>query len=262
MHKSALAGLSIFTFIAVISSTTSVKALEISQSNDKKLSVSQPLVIATLDSSTIKTPEPKAETTEVKYAVLKNDSLSTVAKKYETTWKRIFDKNETVKHPDIITVGQELIIPTHDEALTERTLPVQTPTLAQTAKPEVTKPATSAVNSVAKSAVTTRPVSTSTGSSAGNLYTPGYCTWYVKNRRPDLPNNLGNADTWVSRAASQGIATGSVPRAGAVGQRNMHVVYVERVNSDNTVTISEMNYQSLYTKTERTLPANYFTYIY
>ena len=102
----------------------------------------------------------------------------------------------------------------------------------------------------------------SQASSTGNRYSPGYCTWYVKNMRPDLPNNLGNANTWVSRAAAQGITTGSTPKAGAVGQRGMHVVYVESVNADSTVTISEMNHKGLYVRTVRTLPANYFTYIY
>jgi surface antigen len=80
--------------------------------------------------------------------------------------------------------------------------------------------------------------------------------------RPDLPNNLGNANTWVSRAAAQGLATGSAPRVGAVGQQGMHVVYVEAVNGDGTVTISEMNHAGLYVRTVRTVPASTFMYIY
>lgn len=80
--------------------------------------------------------------------------------------------------------------------------------------------------------------------------------------RPDLPNNLGNADTWVARAAAQGIPTGSAPRVGAIGQQGMHVVYVQSVNGNGTVTISEMNYQGLYIISTRTVPANSFMYIY
>jgi surface antigen len=104
--------------------------------------------------------------------------------------------------------------------------------------------------------------SISLASSAGNLYAKRNCTWYAKEKRPDLPNNLGNANTWAQRARNQGIPTGSVPKVGAIGQRGMHVVYVDRVNPDNTVVISEMNYVGLGKISHRTLPANSFTYIY
>lgn len=76
--------------------------------------------------------------------------------------------------------------------------------------------------------------------SAGNTYDRGYCTWWAKHKRPDLPNNLGNAITWVSRAAAQGIPTGSTPRVGAIGQSGNHVVYVEKVDGDQ-IYLSAMN---------------------
>ena len=104
----------------------------------------------------------------------------------------------------------------------------------------------------------TRPV----GSTAGNTYTYGYCTWYVKNRRPSIPNGWGNAYEWLGNARSQGFATGSTPRAGAVGTAGNHVVYIERVNSDGTVYISEMNYEGWNIKSYRTTPGSYWTYIY
>jgi peptidoglycan DL-endopeptidase CwlO len=77
-----------------------------------------------------------------------------------------------------------------------------------------------------------------------------------------LPNNLGNANTWVARAAAQGIPTGSAPRVGAIGQQGMHVVYVESVNGDGTVTVSEMNFRGRYVISSRTVPASTFRYIY
>ncbi|HMT56302.1 MAG TPA: hypothetical protein PKD20_05525, partial [Candidatus Saccharibacteria bacterium] len=132
----------------------------------------------------------------------------------------------------------EITIPEEDEELESRALPEKPVAIAK---------------------VATR---THKGSSDGNLYTAGNCTWYVKSRRPDLPNNLGNAATWVSRAASQGLPTGSTPQVGAVGQKGNHVVYIESVNTDGTVTFSEMNYKGLYSQTTRTLPASSFSYIY
>lgn len=97
---------------------------------------------------------------------------------------------------------------------------------------------------------------------AGNTYDRGNCTWYAKSKRPDLPNSLGNADTWVSRAKALGYQTGIEPIVGAIGQQGRHVVVVESVNDDGTVTISEMNYQGLGVISRRTLPASDFRYIY
>jgi surface antigen len=253
MYKFALAGLSVLATLTIISSSTKANALENTPINDIKIAAATPLVIASFDNPEKEEVLP-AEPVITKHVVAEHESLSIIAKKYNTTWKRIYDKNTTVQNPDIITVGTELIVPNEDEVLTERTLPetqqIVEPAVQKTAQKPAPKPA------VKTASVTTR------GSSSGNLYVPGYCTWYVKNLRPDLPNNLGNADTWVSRAAAQGLATGSTPRAGAVGQRGMHVVYVLSVNSDGTVNITEMNHKGLYVVTTRTLPGDYFKYIY
>lgn len=105
------------------------------------------------------------------------------------------------------------------------------------------------------------------GNSAGNLYAPGNCTWYVKDRRPDLPNNLGNANTWYSNAASMGWNVGSTPKKGAVAATTAgafgHVAYVEGVSLDGQyVTISEMNYRGLYNMNTRTVHFSEFNYIY
>lgn len=100
---------------------------------------------------------------------------------------------------------------------------------------------------------------------SGNLYTPGNCTWFAKSRRPDLPNNLGNANTWARRAAAQGYATGSAPRVGAVGVDTSgplgHVFIVTAVNG-TTMTISEMNWRGLYVVSSRTIPASGYSFIY
>lgn len=103
--------------------------------------------------------------------------------------------------------------------------------------------------------------------SSGNSYTPGNCTWYVKNRRPDLPNNLGNANMWYSNAAAMGWNVGLTPKKGAAATTGYgwvgHVAYVEGVSLDGLwVTISEMNYGGLYNMNTQTVYYTTFRYIY
>lgn len=103
--------------------------------------------------------------------------------------------------------------------------------------------------------------------SAGNGYVPGNCTWYVKSVRPDLPNNLGNANTWYSNAAARGWKVGATPRVGAVAATTAgyygHVAYVIGVSADGQhVTIREMNYGGLYRMNTRTVHYTQFRYIY
>jgi surface antigen len=195
----------------------------------------------------------------VEHIVAAGETLTTIANKHQTSWQRLYAKNVHIANPDVIDVGEKLVIPKPNEQLAERALPAPPPVEITAVQPK-TAPKNKSAKVAAPEQAPARQVSP--GSSGGNTYTPGYCTWYVKNKRPDLPNNLGNADTWVSRAAAQGIPTGSAPRVGAAGQRGMHVVYVESVNGDGTVTISEMNHKGLWVVSTRTVPASYFTYIY
>ncbi|MFO0971641.1 MAG: CHAP domain-containing protein [Candidatus Saccharimonadales bacterium] len=143
----------------------------------------------------------------------------------------------------LLASGETITITEPEEQLAERPLPEAAPVATAVVSPPA-------------------PGVVARNSSAGNTYIPGYCTWYAKNRRPDLPNRLGNASTWVSNAAAQGFATGSTPKAGAIGQQGNHVVYVEGVNADGSVTVSEMNYRGLFIISSRTVPATTFRYIY
>ena len=254
MRKSALAGLFVLVAIFATTSSSQVSAesldpLKISQNEQKLLSVSA--LDAIEKARTPSKPEPKVHT------VGENETLTSIAEKYETPWKRLYDKNEQVSHPDIIKEGDKITIPLAEEQLKERPLP-EIPVVEPVEVPTVSAPKPPSGVSSKPAA----PAPVSRGSVAGNTYTPGYCTWYAKNMRPDMPNNLGNANTWVYRAAAQGMATGSAPRAGAIGQQGMHVVYVQSVNGDGTVTVSEMNYKGLYVVSTRTVPASTFMYIY
>lgn len=200
----------------------------------------EPLPLVKVEVEKPKPPEPKPAE-PVKYTVLPGDNLTRIAESHSTSWLRIWNKNTDLNNPDLIFPGQVFLIPDPGEQLADR--PVPAAVVAALAPQTATR-----------------------GAVAGNTYDAGYCTWYVKNRRPDLPNNLGNANTWYSRAANQGYAVGSTPRAGAVGTTTAgdygHVVYVERVNSDGSITISEMNYAGLYSQRTRTASAGEFLYIY
>lgn len=86
-----------------------------------------------------------------------------------------------------------------------------------------------------------------TASYGSNGYDPGWCTWYVANRRAELgrpvPNNLGNAYTWYRIALAEGLPTGFSPQPGAVvvSEAQDHVMVVEQMNPDGSFWISEMN---------------------
>lgn len=113
-----------------------------------------------------------------------------------------------------------------------------------------------------------------TASYGGNAYVPGNCTWHTANRRAavgrPLPSNLGNAATWVSRAAAAGLATGSIPQKYAAVQTATsgwgHVGFVEEVYEDGSMLMSEMNYNwVLYAKRTRVVPAHeaaQYRYVY
>ena len=123
----------------------------------------------------------------------------------------------------------------------------------------------------AEARIATAPVrggmgGSSVATSEGNTYSYGYCTWYVANRRPDIPNTWGNANTWYARAQASEWPTGTVPKIGAIGQNTTpplgHVVYVEAVYADGTILISEMNFAGWNVQSSRTVSPTEFNYIY
>jgi surface antigen len=115
---------------------------------------------------------------------------------------------------------------------------------------------------IEKPVAATKPIVTYYDVSS-NLYEAGQCTWLVKNMRPDIPNDWGNAATWVYFARINGWATGYTPRVGAVGQSGNHVVYVLAVYGNGTILIREMNYDYVaFHQRDIIMPAANYTYIY
>ncbi|EGS90188.1 hypothetical protein AXF03_00660 [Staphylococcus aureus] len=90
--------------------------------------------------------------------------------------------------------------------------------------------------------------SISSGYTSGrNLYTSGQCTYYVFDRvGGKIGSTWGNASNWANAAARAGYTVNNTPKAGAIMQTTQgaygHVAYVESVNSNGSVRVSEMNY--------------------
>lgn len=108
--------------------------------------------------------------------------------------------------------------------------------------------------------------------SGGNTYSRGYCTWHAANRRAQIgrpiPNRMGNAIRWASNARAAGYAVDGNPRAGDVlWHRNIggagHVAFVESVNGDGSLLVSDMNYPSWGRVTYRTVsPGEFGSYLF
>lgn len=106
----------------------------------------------------------------------------------------------------------------------------------------------------------------------GNTYSKGYCTWHAANRRAQIgrpiPNRMGNAISWARAAASAGYAVDGNPRAGDVlYHRNIggagHVAFVEGINSDGSLKVSDMNYPTWGRVTYRTVsPSEFGKYLF
>jgi surface antigen len=249
----------VFLCAVIFSANTQIASAEIE--NDK-LILGQISLDEAVDNEFKTTGKPvKIVKKTVKHSITKGETLVKISDKYKVDWKRIYDKNTEIADPDVINPGEKLVIPDKKEKLKERKIAADKIEAKVEIKPEANNSFNSRTDNSARTSSSSSYTS-ARGSSSGNTYSPGYCTYYAKQMRPDLPNNLGNAETWVSRARAQGIPTGSTPRVGAIGQKGNHVVYVQKINSNGTIVISEMNWTGLWNISTRTVSANSHIYIY
>lgn len=95
-----------------------------------------------------------------------------------------------------------------------------------------------------------------------------YVAWKIHSTGRYVPHfgGAGNANQWPSTAARHGISSGSTPKAGAAAVMSVgtygHVMYVESVNGDGTITVSDYNFawDGLYRYYTRS--ASGLTYVY
>lgn len=174
------------------------------------------------------------------YTVKGDENVAGLASTYQASANLIDSYNQLEGKP--LAAGQKIIIP-------------------DGVKPEVKKAAP-----VAPKSSSSRVATTLRAGSFSNSYSYGYCTYYVASRRA-IPSNWGNASSWYFNAIASGYGVGTAPRAGAVAwEFGNHVAYVESVNGDGTVTVSEMNFfgngGGWNRVSRRTTSAGKFKYIY
>lgn len=182
----------------------------------------------------------------VLHKVESDDTPQSLADHYQADANYIVSVNDA--EVDGLQTGQKILIPGGVLPSAERPQAEPDPSPAPTA-------GTFATTSIAPQ------------TSYGNTYPYGQCTWYAKERRPDIPNMMGNAGQWLYTAQSQGMPTGSTPKPGAVAVDQSgffgHVAVVEEVRG-NTVIVSDMNYDwaGSISKNRKTHASEWSGYIY
>jgi len=110
---------------------------------------------------------------------------------------------------------------------------------------------------------TRSPVNSS--SSALNTYELYSCTWGVKNWKPEVGNDNGNANNWGYALAAKGWTVSDTPVIGAVAWTTRgaygHVALVVGVSS-NQVTVKEQNFDWNGSIRTITVPVSSYRYIY
>jgi surface antigen len=266
--------------------------------------VNAQLTLSSADSSVVSKPQIVASAGKSRkdiqtYVTKAGDTISALAAKFGVTSDSIRWSNNLVGAPDGLSAGKSLLIPPISGIVYQVKAGDTADSLA--VKYRASKEQIIAFNDAELSGLPVGqyivvpdgvqvPARTSTAGSSvytggfawggyspvygGNGYDYGYCTWWAAVRRAQIghpiPSNLGNASTWKVLAQRSGIPVGNTPRAGAViwtPPRDYygHVGFVESVNADGSVNISEMNTAGWGVVTRKTISAQVaagYSYIY
>ncbi|MBR0479815.1 LysM peptidoglycan-binding domain-containing protein [Candidatus Saccharibacteria bacterium] len=102
--------------------------------------------------------------------------------------------------------------------------------------------------------------STRVGLTCNRSLGAGQCTTWGWIKRPDLAFLRTNANRWDDMARAAGLLVDKNPAAGAIFQTDSgwygHVGYVESVNADGSINVSERNYSGCYGVLFSTIPAS------
>lgn len=173
----------------------------------------------------------------VRHQVVKGDTVDSLAKKYNALSDKVITFNNLPESKGL-EIGSYLMIPDGEMPAPPKPKYV----------PQVKNYTTFAL-----------------GEAVRRAYMAGQCTWYVAQKRVDIPSNWGNAKNWLGNALASGysVCKGSkcTPQKGAIislkdsswrARLYGHVAFVESVSGDQ-ITITEMNYVGPYKVSSRTL---------
>ena len=188
-------------------------------------------------------------TAGIVYTVKSGDSISSIAEKYGSNAEEIIALNDL--EISGLTEGMRIVIKNGQLPEKERpeyVAPVITPTYTYT------------YTYLGSTSVRQNIEVVGYFYNLGGPYGRGQCTQWAWYNRQDLPSSLGNANTWARNAAALGYVVNRIPSAGAVIQTTAgwygHVGYVEAVNPDGSIVMSEMNYGIPYRVIRSTIPAS------
>lgn len=219
-------------------------------------------------------------TSGIVYNVNSGDTVDSLASKYGSSAEEIIACNDLETNSNLIA-GTNIVLPGG--------------TLPETERPEYVAPSRRPTTPSQSSAITYTYTFSGSSSSRLNVRTiatgfydsqyaypspnpgvSGWCTWYAWYWRATDSRSLGelghegrNANTWNINYSYRGV--GKEPKVGAVFQTPYggggygHVGVVLSVNSDDTITVREMNYAGRYVITEAEIPSSAwrsFNFIY
>ena len=169
------------------------------------------------------------------YTVKAGDTIASVSEKYNSPADQIFAYNDVSTGGELVE-GSVIILPSGE--------------LPEDERPEGSTGNGSAYNYSGGTSDASSYYANHTYWTSSNPMPYGWCTWYAWARRYQmggayvLPGGLGNANMWASALRGTFRVDGN-PEPGDVFQTYEgwygHVGIVDSVNSDGTITISDMN---------------------
>lgn len=183
-------------------------------------------------------------TSGIVYTVKAGDTIDSIASKYGSNASEIIAMNDLEMSG--IAEGMRVVI--KDGSLPETERP-------EYVAPVVTAPAARAYTYTYLGNTSSRENLVCNGGLGA-----GQCTTWAWLKRPDLGFIQANANGWASVARAAGYVVNGTPAAGAIFQTSSgwygHVGYVESVNSDGSINVSERNYAGCWGVLYSTIPAS------
>jgi surface antigen len=178
------------------------------------------------------------------YTVKAGDTIDSIVEKYGSNANEIIALNDL----EVSGISEGMVIVIKDGNLPE------------TERPEYVAPVRRYYTNTNYTYTYLGNASSRTNVSCNRGLGAGQCTTWGWLKRPDLKFIQANANRWDDVARSAGILVDHSPAAGTIFQTDSgwygHVGYVESVNPDGSINVSERNYAGCYGVMFSTIPAS------